>query len=101
MKHSRQRGIYMSAPPISSCEEPATVLKVKLAFAEQILQIAESFLTFSQSGMSLRMFAQPFFSYVPFSADIMTTFPAFAAVSENSTTYWAVREILLLTSSKN
>lgn len=52
----------MSAPPISSYDEPEQVLNVKLALAEQSLQMADRFFTFSQSGISFIMFSQPFFS---------------------------------------
>ena len=44
------------------------------------------FFTFSHRGISSKIFAHPFFSYVPFKADIITIFPALAAISENSTT---------------
>ena len=76
----------MSAPPIISWDDPAQVRKVKFALAAQILQSDDNFLIFSHRGISSKIFAHPFFSYVPFKADIITIFPALAAISENSTT---------------
>jgi hypothetical protein len=58
---------------------------VKLALLAQILQIADSFFTFSQRGINSSMLLQPFFSKVPLRADMMTIFPLLAASSEKWT----------------
>jgi hypothetical protein len=72
----------MSAPPIISFNNPEHVLNVKLALLEHILQMAESFFTFSHKGINSRILLHPFFSKVPLRADIMTILPLFAASSE-------------------
>ena len=74
--------MYISAPPIISFVKPEQVLKVKLALDEQILQIADNFLTFSHKGINSSILLHPFFSKVPLRADIMTIFPLLAASSE-------------------
>jgi len=56
-----------------------------LALLKQILQIADNFLSFSQRGMSSRMFVHPFFCQVPFKADKITILPLLAAFSQKLT----------------
>ena len=77
--------MYISDPPIISLFKPEHVLKEKLAADAQILQMAESFLTFSHNGINSRILLHPFFSNVPLSADIITIFPLLAASSEKAT----------------
>ena len=78
--------MYISAPPIISLRDPEHVLNVKLAVFEHILQMALNFFTFSQSGISSRIFGQPFFYHVPLRAERITILPLSAAFSLNSTT---------------
>ena len=61
------------------------VLNVKLAFYLQSLQMAVSFFIFSHLGMILRTAGKAPRKKVPYSDEIITTLPALAAFSENST----------------
>lgn len=63
--HSLQSGMYMSSPPIIFYESLLAVLKVKLAFSLQSLQIAVNFLIFSHFGKSDRMFGKTPLRKVP------------------------------------
>ena len=78
----------MSAPPIygtrASDSPPEELLKVKLALVPHNLQMDDNFFTFSHRGMSSNILAQPFCSYVPLRALIITILPALAASSLNS-----------------
>lgn len=91
LKHSRQSGMYMSAPPISILRPGlfycASCLKVKEALAPQILQIELRFFIFSASGMRFDIDGQACLRKSLFSADIMTILPRLAASSANSTNF--------------
>jgi hypothetical protein len=84
LKHSLHKGMYASVPPINSRDWSVDVLKVKYADWLHYLQMAASFFTFSALGMSYKMFSNPVLRNVPSRADIMMTFPMFAAFSVNS-----------------
>jgi hypothetical protein len=93
LKHSRQSGIYKSAPPISTTFSEAFLfvlsarlcLKVNDALAPHILQIELKFLTFSVRGIRAEMEGQACFRESLLSAEMITIFPRFAASSANST----------------
>ena len=84
--HSLQTGMYISAPPISTSCEPVQCLKVKWAAPLHTLQIADSFLTFSQSGIRLTICSKLVLKKVALSEDTITIFPLLAACSQNSLT---------------
>lgn len=54
--HYLQSGMYIFAPPISVVTSLEAVLKVKLAFSLQSLQMALSFFIFSHLGIKVTMF---------------------------------------------
>ena len=83
--HSRQTGIYLSAPPIIHLSSLAAILKVKEALCLQILQIAASFLIFSHLGISSRTLEKAPLWKVPPRELTITILPWLAANSENST----------------
>ena len=83
--HYRQRGMYISAPPISVAQSFGAVLNVKLAFYLQSLQIALSFLIFSHLGINATMFWNVPRKKVPCKEAMITIFYSLAAISANST----------------
>ena len=76
----------MSYPPIILYTSFDAVLKVKLAFYLHILQIAESFFTFSHLGINLRIAGNAPLRNVPCNDETITILPKLAARSANSTT---------------
>jgi len=83
--HSRQTGIYLSAPPIMHLSSLAAILKVKEALCLQILHIAASFLIFSHLGISSRTLENAPRWKVPPSELTITILPLLAQSSANST----------------
>jgi hypothetical protein len=77
--------MYISAPPIKFWQFRSAVLKVKDALDLQSLQMAESFLTLSQSGINSVMFFHGKRKKVPYKDETITIFLLLAALSANLT----------------
>jgi hypothetical protein len=77
--------MYISAPPIKFVQFRSAVLKVKDALDLQSLQMAESFLTLSQSGINSVMFFHGKRKKVPYKDETITIFLLLAALSANLT----------------
>ena len=67
--------------------EDLTVLRVKEAVEPHNLQTAWMCVIFSAFGTNSRILLNFSFRYVPFSAEVITIFPEWAASSANSTIY--------------
>ena len=82
--HSLQRGMYISAPPISVLQSVDAVRNVKCALFLHSLHTADSLVTFSQRGIRFVMFYHGSRKNVPVSEEMITILPAAATMSENS-----------------
>jgi len=82
---SRHNGMYISAPPIKALQVFGAVLNVNEAFSLHSLQIADSFLTFSQRGINSVIFFQGPLKKVPCNDEMITIFWELAAFSANYT----------------
>ena len=83
-KQTRQRGLYISSPPIIYTSSDYIVLLVKAAYLPHSTHTADSLVICSARGTKLRMFPKGLRWKVPSRAATMTIFPTLASLSHTS-----------------